>query len=367
MVESNKIRRNANMKRIILLFTVVCCFTSGFSCIGSETDKLFNKALKARGQDYYNAREAFLKSADKKQLIEFLDSKLADKKSTILEKALANILKEHLEKQEKIKAFIRYNPYVENAKELKEKGEKYAPIVGYSHQAKQLVLDKYQECDCPYAIMEYIWKNPDLLWAYSRNHEVINILTVYYDSILKQNKKLPANVREMYIEIFKNRVENYLANGTHQKASSEYRYPEQGSIEGLTVFDSKKNFPIVYAWVAKQKPGRKNTCAGFYFPMLAEKKDLPQLEKYLNDKANWVDSSGKPNNTFKTNLEGIIEYLKNGKKVDDRWVKNFLNRSRGCVRFPLAQDFIFSIRPDLKDRIQLKHNGRRCYYLTPTK
>ncbi|MFZ2656396.1 MAG: hypothetical protein WAX69_15805 [Victivallales bacterium] len=90
------------MKKFLSVMIVLTDFVLG----AEELPTLFDRALNAQGKTYgiekedgYNTIRAKILATDAVVLKEFLNAKTADPKSSVLEKALAHVLIEHIDKK----------------------------------------------------------------------------------------------------------------------------------------------------------------------------------------------------------------------------------------------------------------------------
>ena len=70
----------------------------------------FKEAIGSQDEAYLTARGQLL-SIDKEKLLPYLERKLADPKSSPLDKLLANILKERLTSPDKVKLISEFSPF----------------------------------------------------------------------------------------------------------------------------------------------------------------------------------------------------------------------------------------------------------------
>jgi hypothetical protein len=120
-------------------------------------------------------------------------------------------------------------------------------------------------------------------------------------------------------------------------------------------------FPFIYKWLDNMLCPYKVVYSSVYFPVLAQKKDLPQLEAYYNKDVNWKDKNGKIVKVYKSFLAELMEYLKTDKKPSEQWIRFYLKRAPAYMQSSTTLDTIYRLCPDLKGKIAKNKQGN--YYI----
>lgn len=334
------------MSKFLFAFLIFFC---GFSAISATTDELFEKALYSDGEDYCAQKNSFVNSAGREALLNFLDAKLKDEKAGILSRALAAILKEYIEKKERVDDFNGYG--------VTSSGPALRTLNGsYPEAYEKLILEKYRSCDCPYSIMEGMWKlmDPD----YKKGNR--KVLLIHHQEIIAKAGQLPELFKEMYVGILKNKLVHIPAGTAHRIL------PATGDpvARDLVTLAPSGSFQDIYAWVNNMKYSYKMGYATQYFPVTAKKDDLPLLEEYYSNSANWKYPRG---DLFKKRFAVFLDFLKSGNPPDDDWIKAFVDASRSYLPSDPSVETVRRLRPDLQDRVVIDASGHLTIKPAPLK
>lgn len=334
----------------------VMILLAGFVVFGDgELPTLFDKALIAEGKDYSDLRAQILAS-DPVPLKEFLNEKVADPKSSVLERSLALALIEHIDK----KAAIEKLYYIGRLKEddPHQQAQSYTPTrypqkwCAPRKEDFTLIIAEYKKDECPYFILESIWKyHPHGGRRGGRSFQDVKGFTIPGFIFYGIAKELKPELKEAFTAAIKDRLSKNISDQTEIEAA-----------EYLLYMGAENSCQVVLDWAAaRMREDPDNRGGGDVYNVLcillpgmqgADIKVLKAAKKVLDgDKSRDVQNEADA----KKLLDSLIKFYEKGVPPDDEWIFSYLDRAN-CERLSidLIKPFLLKLRPDMDNRIKEK-------------
>ncbi len=331
-------------------------FLTGIILAAEELPGLFNRMINSQGKSYgvekkdeYNTiREEILK-ADPIKLREFLNGKLVDSKSTVLEKALAHILLERMDKKVTIDRLF----YIGRLKDDPNHPDviTYTPVrypqkwCSPKKEDMEMMMKEYKKDECPYFILESVWKYSPA-GGRIREFQDVEGFTLPGFIFYGIAKNFNSELKETFTAAIKDRLSRNLME-----------FPEEEAAEYLLYMGAENSCQVVLDWAKTrmQEKSREETydvlCILLPGMNGADIKVLKAAKKILDG-----DTSRDAENEadLKNLLVSLIGCYEKGVSPDDKWIISFLDEANS-YRIKMAHvviPFLLKLRPDMEAKIE---------------
>jgi len=334
------------MKRFLTMMLAIV----GLALCADDIPAIFNKALVAYDRDYILQREQIL-AADITALKSFLREKAANSKSSILEKALAYVLLEHVEKKAAIDNLIYAGRVREPDKDFEQSIIWEDSVFRYPYQwdklpaeKRALIMDDYSKNECLFFILESLWKFTDSNARFPAFQDIkgFNLPVFVFFGIARG---LQPELKELFVATLKDSAPKHFSP-----------LFAVDSFEYLLYLEAEDSCHIILDWGNKRitHPDAyvyKALCIILPAMQGADLKVLKSAQIILEKDD---VTPRQVNATNRELLDGLIQFYERGEQPDDKWISSYLVNAQSVhfMSFILIQPFLLKLRPDIEKRLQ---------------